>query len=87
MENQSNPVTDKQIESVSKTLQNEKTRTDGFYSECSQAFWKKLILILCKLFYRIEEKQLYLNSSMRPSLSQEQNKIMHHSNPNKSMSI
>ena len=40
MENQSNPVTDKQIESVSKTLQNEKIRTDGFYSECSQAFWK-----------------------------------------------
>ena len=40
MENHSKAITDKYIESVSKTFQNEKTRIDGFYSQCSQAFWK-----------------------------------------------
>ena len=58
LENQNNPVTGKYIESVSKSLQNEKTRTAGFYSEFSQPCMKELTLILCKLFHRIEEKAL-----------------------------
>lgn len=56
MENQSDLVTGKQVESVSKTSPKEKNRTDGFYVEFSQPFMEELTLILCKPLHRIEEK-------------------------------